>query len=1104
MLALHAAWSTDNRLHVWSEDGSWSGATVAGVTGGGRTAKVPARRPRSGRSAAAPAPTPAHPGAGSAESVAGAIASAFGARGAALVPAPASAPGSLTLLLPTRRGRPIPSPEAIAGGLHALDGTIELAPWTVPTRVYEAPAAIDLLLAIGPDSPAMAIGASVRYFGAAAQLALDLVLRGRVLPGIAEENGRGSPSAAINRALWLPCPGAGDVARLGTLARQMPPVCRAESVPIERLPGAPGAAGGGSPQTLGRSAAVILREFIVAAVDAIVRASVELVALPAGLGGRDARSAWLRALVAPDPTIASHAPGLGRIAAALAAWRRAATPTARPFRTCFRLVPPIAGAGEAEGVVEGRESDSETTPLAPSPPGPASAGEDTWRLEFLLQARDDPSLLVPAEGVWGSGHEEDLLADLGRVTRLYPPLDPALSVAHPIGQDLDTAGAHAFLLEGGPLLADAGFGIILPSWWRQGRPRLGARLRARARSAGGSGSVGVLGLESLATVEWDVALGDATLSADELHALAELKAPLVRVRGKWVEVRPDEIAAALRLVEGARGAGSMPVRDLLRIGLGLSTDEVGLPIDGIEASGWLGTLVSGDAIESRLDPIPTPAGFHGELRPYQERGLGWLAFLGGLGLGACLADDMGLGKTAQVLALLVAERAAPADDGAGDDGATGFPPRRLAPTLVVCPMSVVGNWQREAERFAPGLGVHVHHGSGRLDAGALAELAAGVDLVITTYNLVVRDAVALAAIPWGRVVLDEAQAIKNSVAQQTQAVRRLAAAQRVALTGTPVENRLSDLWSIMEVLNPGLLGSATTSRCGSRADRALQHDDAAANLLRRVTGPFILRRLKSDRSIIAGPAGEARDDGLLQPDPRAGHALPGGGGRNAREGRCERGHRAPGPDPHHHAPAQAGLQPPGAPARRRIGQFRVDPGSWRASRKSWRRCSRRATGRSASPSSPSSARCSRPHLRARFGREVLWLHGGTRKAARDDMVASFQAAGGPPIFLLSLKAGGTGLNLTAANHVIHVDRWWNPAVENQATDRAYRIGQQRNVQVRKLVCVGTFEERIAEMIEAKRELAERIVGTGEAWLTELSTAELRRVVALSSDAVGEG
>ncbi|HTU05974.1 MAG TPA: DEAD/DEAH box helicase, partial [Trebonia sp.] len=604
-------------------------------------------------------------------------------------------------------------------------------------------------------------------------------------------------------------------------------------------------------------------------------------------------------------------------------------------------------------------------------------------------------------------------------------------------------------------------------------------------AASPSARMSAFGLQDLVEFRYDLAVGDQALSEDELAELAALKVPLVRVRGQWVELDERQLTAALKFLQ-RKQAGTMTAGEALLAGADGAPED--LPVTAVDADGWLGDLLSGQA-DRRIEPMATPDGFHGELRPYQQRGLAWLSFLGALGLGAVLADDMGLGKTIQLLALIAAEAA-------GNE--TG---RR--PTLLVCPMSLVGNWQREAARFTPGLRVHVHHGAERLTGDELAATLAGTDLVITTYGIATRDRAALSQVTWARVVCDEAQAIKNHGTAQARAVRALPASARIALTGTPVENQLSELWSIMEFANPGVLGPAKTFREQYAVPVERFGDVEAAQRLRRVTQPFVLRRLKTDKTIISdlpekqeikvwcnltqeqaslyqatvtdmlSRIDDASDDitrrGLVlatmtklkQVCNHPAHLLGDGSRLSGRSGKLARLEEIC---------EEIAADGDKALCFTQYAEF---------------------------------GRMLQPYLAARIGCQVLYLHGGTSKKQRDDLVARFQEADEPVLFLLSLKAGGTGLNLTAANHVIHVDRWWNPAVEDQATDRAFRIGQRRDVQVRKFVCVGTLEERIDAMIEEKKALAEQIVGTGENWLAGLSTAQLREVVALSEDAVPE-
>jgi SNF2 family DNA or RNA helicase len=415
-------------------------------------------------------------------------------------------------------------------------------------------------------------------------------------------------------------------------------------------------------------------------------------------------------------------------------------------------------------------------------------------------------------------------------------------------------------------------------------------------------------------------------------------------------------------------------------------------------------------------------------------------------------------------------------------------------------MSVVGNWQREAERFAPSLSILVHHGPERLTGRKFATAARRADLVITTYALATRDRETLAGVNWERVALDEAQNIKTSEAKQTRAIRSLPARHRVALTGTPVENRLTELHSIMDFLNPGLLGPAATFKRCYATPIERWRDQRATECLRQATGPFILRRLKIDKEIISDLPDkiEMRVDCHLTKEQATLYQA-------VVDEMLEKAERAEGI-------GRSGIilaslmklkQACNHPAHLLKDRSELAGRSGKLARLEEILAEALAEGDKALCFTQFAefGHLLRGHLQERLGREVLFLHGGTPKTARDEMVRRFQAEGGPPLFLLSLKAGGTGLNLTAANHVVHFDRWWNPAVEDQATDRAFRIGQRKNVQVRKLTCVGTVEERIDTLIAQKKDLAERIVGTGERWITELDTAQLRELVTLSREAV---
>ncbi|MFC5819741.1 DEAD/DEAH box helicase [Nonomuraea harbinensis] len=913
----------------------------------------------------------------------------------------------LALLLPGTAKEPMPSPET---GRPATATRPRLRVWRVPAVVPPVPAALRVVDAYDGS-------ATVRHWAAAAGFARDLVRRGRVVPRLVA-----APGGAC-RAVWEPVVTRGDAAYFRELALAMPPASRTSEVE--------------------RPSGEVLWEALGAFTDALVRE-----ALPEPLVERavTARERWLAALTGPDGSC-PDVPGLRE---ELDRWRETVVAAEGAARVCFRLVEP------AEEDEDDRDLD---------------AG---WRVELALQGVEDPSLYVPAARVWRGepvagvpAAERELLAGLGRAVRLYPELERALRVAEPGELVLDTAGAFGFLKEAAPLLQAAGFGVLLPRW--AGRNRLGLKVTARSKGPGAVAGQG-LGLRELVGFRVDLAVAGETIGEEELAELARLKVPLVRVRGRWVELDERQLAAALRVVGGER-AGEAPAADLLRQ---VVRGDGELPLLEVDADGVLGDLLSGET-ERRLRPIGTPAGIDATLRPYQERGLAWLSFLSELGLGGILADDMGLGKTITTLALLVHE-------------GTG-------PTLLVCPMSLLGNWQREAARFAPGLRVYTHHGPGRDPA-----LIAGADLVLTTYGTAQRDLEALRGVSWRRVVCDEAQAIKNSGTLQARAVRAIPAAQRLALTGTPVENHLAELWSIMEFANQGLLGTRAGFRERFQEPIEARQDEEAAHALRRATGPFILRRVKTDKSVISdlpekleikewcpltteqASLYQAVVDDML-------------GKIDGSEGIERRGLVL--------ATVAKLKQVCNHPAHLLKDGSRLAGRSGKLQRLEQLAEEILAEGEKALVFTQYTefGAMLQPYLARRLDRPVLWLHGGLPKKARDRLVDRFQEDGEPMLFLLSLRAAGVGLNLTAASHVVHVDRWWNPAVEDQATDRAFRIGQRKNVQVRKLICAGTLEERVDELMERKKALAERVVGTGEDWLTDLSTRELREVFRLTSEAV---
>ncbi|MGH9304445.1 MAG: DEAD/DEAH box helicase, partial [Acidimicrobiales bacterium] len=636
------------------------------------------------------------------------------------------------------------------------------------------------------------------------------------------------------------------------------------------------------------------------------------------------------------------------------------------------------------------------------------------------------------------------------------------------------------LLEGAEALGQAGIEVLWPAELVSDRLTLRAVATPAPEAVVGAG----MSLTELLEFRWEIALGGEALTAEELTALAEAKRGVVRLRGRFVVADPELIAKAAerraRKVTAAEALGALlageieidgelvevaalgPLADLAEMLRSLSRS----PGPGNGANGANG---SGAA----LGEIEDPPGLLAELRPYQRRGTAWLQQMTTLGLGACLADDMGLGKTIQVIALHLLEPAASS-----------------GPTLVICPTSLLGNWERELHRFAPKVPVRRFHGAGR----HLDGLGTG-EVVLTTYGVLRRERERLAEGGFWMVVADEAQHAKNPLSDTAKALRRLPVGARVALTGTPVENRLTELWSILDWTTPGLLGPLERFRRQVAVAVERNRDPQATARLSAMVRPFLLRRRKSDPAIapdlpertvtdLAVPL-SAEQATLYEAVVREALAAIREKSGIARQGLVLRLLTVLKQICNH--PAQYLHQPGPLPGR--SGKLAALDELLDVIL---------SEGDSVLVFSQFVAMCTilEAHLAER-GVPTLFLHGGVPPKRRDDMVASFQA-GAAPVFLLSLKAGGVGLNLTKATHVIHYDRWWNPAVEDQASDRAHRIGQRRAVQIHRLVCEGTLEDRIADLLERKRSLAEAVVGEGEGWIGDLTDDELAELVALGA------
>jgi hypothetical protein len=869
---------------------------------------------------------------------------------------------------------------------------------TVPVRALPIAEAIDALV----DLPATAeVRPSVHAWATAARLAVELMSRGRLLPGITAEGVDCWRLGPLDPA---------DVARLDQLAAALPPAAHAVWVPGSRPPrmAAPGA-------------------LIAAFGDAVADSFVRTAAATAAAGHQ--------AFAARQPVdVTAAGDWLDSVAAG----------STQEASTALRLVPPE----DADEAVD----------------GPFSA-------VVQLQSRRDPSLVVDAADLWaapeavlarfGEDAETGLLLALRRGGRVWPPLTRLLDQARPSRLELDDAEVDDLL---GPVADDlAGAGLVVLWPVELVRPLSIRPVVSTPTPAAVTGSG--LTLDSLMELRWRVSLDGEELTEDELNTLAEAKRPLVRLRGRWVRADPQRLA---RLRQRRR----IPAAAALAAALGGTLTVDGETVDATIEGPLLGLAERLRALDhTESDGRRPPPGLDAVLRPYQLRGLAWLAEMADLGLGGILADDMGLGKTIQLLALHL---------------------DRLSyqrPTLIISPASVIANWEREAARFAPTVKVRRYHGAGR----TLDDLA-GPEIVLATYGMARREADALSAVSWGLVAADEAQAIKNPLSATARAMRRLPGQARFALTGTPVENRLTDLWAILDWTTPGLLGPLEQFRREVAVPVERHRDEEASAALTRLVRPFLLRRRKSDPAIAPELPPKTETDQYVplsheQATLYAAVAAETLAQISAAEGMSRRGLVL--------KLLTALKQICNHPAQY-LGQ--VTPlngrsGKLDAAAELMEVIADEGDAALIFSQYVVMGRLLHQHLTER-GIDTVFLHGSLSIGQRQELVDRFQA-GGPAAFVISLKAGGTGLNLTRATHVIHYDRWWNPAVEDQASDRAWRIGQDRPVQVHRLLCEGTLEERIAVVLARKRELAEAVVGAGEGWISELSDDELADLVALS-------
>ena len=767
--------------------------------------------------------------------------------------------------------------------------------------------------------------------------------------------------------------------------------------------------------------------------------------------------------------------------------------------------------------------------------------ETIWPIRVLVRSGTDSPRPVKQEQL-DRGSVEKLRDARRHAFDIAPRLKYNSGPASPYGGDWDvylsTEQLVEFVTHDAAALRKAGFTVMFPKSWSHMETK--AKLdTVEVHDPAEGATKAHIGMEKLVNYDWKLSVGDTQLTEAEMDELIKSKSGLIKLRGEWVmadtqslnkiqqymrELADTARRRALKELEKLAATAEMArqleqpgweelvaeaerrrkefnegeedtvvsLADLREMALKSMVED---PI-AFTGSEWHTSLLGG-MDTTAPDRVDIPDTVHAELRDYQRRGVDWLYWMSQNNIGAVLADDMGLGKTLQLLSLLAVEKEAWSQDHAEEDSDATW-----NPTLVVAPTSVVGNWAREAARFVPDFTVLVQHGTGRLKDEDLVEAAQAADVVITSYGTVARDFLTLSKVDWDRVVLDEAQAIKNAATRSSKAVRAIPSRHRVALTGTPIENRLSEMRSILDYCNPGILGSASFFRNHFAKSIEREGSDVMAERLRLLTAPFILRRLKTDPNIIDDlPEKSEQIITVRMTDEQAAlykalvndvdEAL------KKKEGMSRRGL------------VLASLT--------RIKQICNHPAHFLGDGSTVTIKGRHRSGkveelmRIIDQAIESRERVLiftqykafgdilQPYLSDQLGCEIPFLHGGVSKNKRDQMVQDFQADDGAPVMLLSLKAGGTGLNLTAASIVVHMDRWWNPAVENQATDRAFRIGQERNVQVYKMITAGTLEESIQDILDGKMQLAGAVVGEGEGWLTELSPEQLAELMSYKGE-----
>ncbi|AOZ92631.1 DEAD/DEAH box helicase [Paenibacillus crassostreae] len=756
--------------------------------------------------------------------------------------------------------------------------------------------------------------------------------------------------------------------------------------------------------------------------------------------------------------------------------------------------------------------------------------EPSWHLQLVLQDKSDLTLLeriqLTQEGQafgswpdhWSTHVHDRSVSWLERLQACLPKGRFDDNSEYVLSGPLSDEDAWRFLTIDSNTLLESGWQVLLPAWWEEAS-RKKPKLRAKVRTNEGRTTTSLFGLDSIVNFDWRIAIGDAQLTEEEFTELVARNERLVRFRGQWIPLDPALLAQIRQAMAGTDKSQGLSFQDILQLHLLGNNDEpehdaseqqqensARIQLE-VELNEHLMKIMSQLRGQTKWPTLAVPDGLQAELRSYQQDGFTWLAFLRQFGLGACLADDMGLGKTVQYISYLLHLKETFADSDTS------------MPSLLICPTSVLGNWQKELARFAPSLKVMLHYGSRRDSGESFHGEIAQADIVLTSYATATLDQDILKQFTWQSLCLDEAQNIKNAQTKQSSAVRSFSAKHRIALTGTPIENRLSELWSLYDFINPGYLGNARAFN--SRFINAIEkdHNEQRTQDLQKLVKPFMLRRKKKDPAIQLDLPDKNEMKTYINLTAEQGALYD-----HTVSELMERMQKL------------EGIERKGAilAALTHLKQLcdhpmllTKEPIPTSSNNHTVILDTETLVGRSAKLERilemvkelrEEGERCLiftqyigmgqllQQVLQQELQEPVLYLNGSTSKSMRDTMIDQFQSQILPPqeqpsVFILSIKAGGVGLNLTAANHVFHFDRWWNPAVENQATDRAYRMGQTKDVQVHKFISLGTLEERIDEMLESKQQLSDNVISSTEGWITELSTEELQDLFALRRNGI---